>query len=230
MNDLISLRQFIIAYQAIKELLDLRIERWPAMPVGWSCLGKHLDMLRSKVEAVAKLLNDCDEKMIGPGAKVESLVENVLRLEGYQDTRTLVTRFVDTCFQAKQVAERPSCPKSHLYGYHSDMQERYSLIARSLETMIRSVTADEWRPASEAVQAAEKEGYNITLKWLTRDAEKWGVKLRKKQLPGNHKKEVEWWSLIDYLEKQSPEGLDDETIPHRIQELREQTRTERPLD
>jgi hypothetical protein len=229
-RDLISLRQFVGAYRATKQLLDSRIQTWPAMPAGWAGFGEHLDVLHTNVEVVARLLGECDAKMVGPGVRDETVVENAIRLMGYKDPRGIVTDLVDTCVHAKQRAERTPCPESDLYGIQAPMFERYSLISGPLEASIRQVMADEWVPASKAVQAAEREGYPITLKWLTKDAFKHGVNLRPKQLPGKHKQEVEWWSLIDCLAKRRAEYQDDETLPRRIQEAQQRKQETRPLE
>src|SRR5262249_3389762 len=64
------------------------------------------------------------------------------------------------------------------------------------EVPIDSLTAEEeWLPASEAVKWAEQSGHPISLKWLTHDARKHGVRIRPRQLPGSHKQEVDWASL-----------------------------------
>jgi hypothetical protein len=88
---------------------------------------------------------------------------------------------------------------------------------------------EEWLPASVAVERAEQSGHPITLKWLTQDAAKHGVRIRPRQLPGRHQQEVEWNSLAGYLLKQArPETeLDDEEISHRIRAAQEQKRDER---
>jgi hypothetical protein len=90
---------------------------------------------------------------------------------------------------------------------------------------------DEWLPALKAVEWAEQCGHPISVKWLTQDACKHGVRIRPRQLPGRHKKEVEWSSLAAYLLKQPrPEQEGDEEAADRIREAHEQKRRERPLD
>jgi hypothetical protein len=90
---------------------------------------------------------------------------------------------------------------------------------------------EEWLPASKAVEGAEQSGHRITLKWLTQDARKHGVRTRPRQLPGSHKREVEWASLAAYLLKQPrPENDADEETADRLRKAQEQKRRERPLD
>jgi hypothetical protein len=90
---------------------------------------------------------------------------------------------------------------------------------------------EEWLPASQAVERVEQLGYPFTVKWLTQDARKHGVRIRRRQLPGRHKKEVEWASLAAYLlEQPRPEKGVDEEVSDRIREAHEQKRRERPLD
>jgi hypothetical protein len=43
---------------------------------------------------------------------------------------------------------------------------------------------EEWLPAKEAVERAEKSGLPVGLKWLTQDAHKHGVRIRLRQQPG----------------------------------------------
>ena len=64
-------------------------------------------------------------------------------------------------------------------------------------------TAEEWLPASEAVKRAQKAGLNVTLSLLSRSAKKWGVKMRPRTLPGNHKREVEFQSLVVCLARRA---------------------------
>jgi hypothetical protein len=71
-----------------------------------------------------------------------------------------------------------------------------------------------WMPASEAVQRAEKAGLKVSLSWLSRFGEKWGVKMRPRTLPGKHKLEAELNSLAGCLVRRAsgkgPTGEDDE--------------------
>jgi hypothetical protein len=85
---------------------------------------------------------------------------------------------------------------------------------------------------SAAVERANKAGLDITLKWLTTSAHKHGVRVRPRQLAGNHRKEAEWNSLAGYLLKRPrPENSsDEEALSSRIEETRERRRKERPLD
>ena len=90
---------------------------------------------------------------------------------------------------------------------------------------------EEWLPASTAVERAEKNGHTITLKWLTQDASKHGVRIRPRQEPGRHKKEVEWISLAAVLVKRAKrkDELDD-GVSGRLQEVRAQKQRWRLLD
>jgi hypothetical protein len=97
---------------------------------------------------------------------------------------------------------------------------------------------EEWLPATEAVERAEQKGFSVNIKWLTQDSPRHGVRIRKRQQPGRHKKEVEWTSLAGYLLKkghllkQAPaeEESDEEVLNSRIQEARKHKRTIRSLD
>jgi hypothetical protein len=89
---------------------------------------------------------------------------------------------------------------------------------------------EEWLPASKAAERAEQSGHAITVKWLTKDAGKHGVKTRQRRLPGRHKKEVEWNSLAGHLLKQARPEEESEAINHRIREAQEQKRKDRSLD
>jgi hypothetical protein len=106
------------------------------------------------------------------------------------------------------------------------------------------VTArQEWIPATEAVERAERTGYTITQAWLSRlpKAAQAQVGTRPREQPGNHKLEVEWNSLAGYLTRTGPpqkppevedrEGEDDqEGINRRMEEEREKKRRERSPD
>jgi hypothetical protein len=80
---------------------------------------------------------------------------------------------------------------------------------------------EEWVPASEAVERAEKSGHPVGLKWLTQDAHKHGVRIRPRQQPGRHRKEVEWTSLILFLTKHAQGKMElDAGVSDRLQEVR----------
>ncbi|HEV3446382.1 MAG TPA: hypothetical protein VG099_17190 [Gemmataceae bacterium] len=95
---------------------------------------------------------------------------------------------------------------------------------------------EKWIPANEAVEKANQRGFKINVTWLTRDAAKRGVKVRPRQLPGNHKQEVEWNSLAGYLlehrklAQPAEEQEDPAHIQQRILSAQQQRRKERPLD
>ncbi len=103
-------------------------------------------------------------------------------------------------------------------------------VETSLEVGLTTAANEEWVPALRAVERAEQSGHPITLKWLTQNSPKHGVRLRPcKQ--GRHHKEVEWNSLAGHLLKQArPEKeLDEKVIDGRIREAQEQKRKERSL-
>jgi hypothetical protein len=50
---------------------------------------------------------------------------------------------------------------------------------------------EEWLPASEAVRRPQVAGMPVTMSWISRSAEKQGVKIRPKQLAGKHTREIE---------------------------------------
>jgi hypothetical protein len=73
------------------------------------------------------------------------------------------------------------------------------LDARRPRTVKPAEHHEEWVPASEAVERAKRAGFGITPPWLSKYAEKNGVRTRPRQGPGNHRSEVEWNSLAGYL-------------------------------
>jgi hypothetical protein len=68
--------------------------------------------------------------------------------------------------------------------------------------------SEQWMPAGQAVEQAEQAGFSVTLPWLSRSARKSGIKTRLPELPGRHRLEVEWNSLIVHLAKKKIEGKD----------------------
>jgi len=52
---------------------------------------------------------------------------------------------------------------------------------------------EKWMPASEALEVAEEKGYGITLDWISKRKRR--IRTRPRQLPGNHKLEVEMSSF-----------------------------------
>jgi hypothetical protein len=93
-------------------------------------------------------------------------------------------------------------------------------------------TEEEWLPASKAVERAEQSGHHITVKWLTQNARKHGVRIRPLPQPSKHRQEIEWCSLAVYLLKraQAEDELDETAIDRRIRDAQQQKRRERPLD
>jgi hypothetical protein len=106
------------------------------------------------------------------------------------------------------------------------------LLADWLAASAEPDAVEEWLPASAAVERAEQRGHAITLKWLTHDAAKHGVKIRPRELPGRHKVEVEWNSLAGHLLRpaRSEEQSDEEAVSSRLREQAERKRRELPLD
>jgi hypothetical protein len=101
-----------------------------------------------------------------------------------------------------------------------------------LDVGANAAAAEEWLPATEAVDWAEEAGHPITLKWVTKDASKCGVRTRPSQLPGRHKVEVEWNSLAGCLLRRalSEKEPDETTMSASLREEQERKRRERPLD
>jgi hypothetical protein len=104
--------------------------------------------------------------------------------------------------------------------------------AAEMEVLSGTLPAqEEWLPASQAVERAEQQGHPISLKWLTQNARKHGVRIRRRQLPGSHKREVQWPSLAACLLKRPrPKNDADEETADRLHKAQEQKRRERPLD
>jgi hypothetical protein len=59
---------------------------------------------------------------------------------------------------------------------------------------------EKWLPASQAVERAQRMGIKLSLASLSKWAAKGHVRTRERTLPGNHRTEVEWRSLIAHLE------------------------------
>jgi hypothetical protein len=58
-------------------------------------------------------------------------------------------------------------------------------------------TKEEWRPASEAAAVANKQGFSITLDWISKRKDR--IRSRPRELPGRHKTEVEMGSFAKVL-------------------------------
>jgi hypothetical protein len=90
---------------------------------------------------------------------------------------------------------------------------------------------EEWLPATEALDRAEKCGHPVTLKWLTQNAQKHGVHLRPRQQPGRHRQEVEWTSLILLLTKRAQRKREsDDGVSDRLQEAQAAKQRRRSLE
>jgi hypothetical protein len=83
-----------------------------------------------------------------------------------------------------------------------------SYLASKVDSSRPFANQELWIPVSKAVVWAEKCGHNISVKWLSKDAVKHGVRLRPSK-GGRAKKEVEWGSLSVYLLKQQLLTRDD---------------------
>jgi hypothetical protein len=114
------------------------------------------------------------------------------------------------------------------------------LFAKSPEGGPAGDCAEEWLPASEAVERAEGAGFPITLSWLSRPPRKSGVRTRPRVMEGNHQLEVEWNSLAGYLmrekaakgsaEKRGAAEAGTGDLQRRIAAASSQKRRSRPLD
>jgi hypothetical protein len=140
------------------------------------------------------------------------------------------------------VAEKLSAVLHYLEGTNQDNEERVAAVLQYLKSRNQDnlpSTAEEWLPASVAVERAEEKGYQITISWLTRNGSKAGVQIRSPQLPGRHKKEVEWGSLAKYLlankmcdqfaQQEDGQEASEQEMNQRIQRASKKKR-ERSLD
>ena len=116
------------------------------------------------------------------------------------------------------------------------LKQAYAEVQARLGVGSNAAAGEEWLPANKAVERAEHRGHAITLKWVTQDAGKHGVRTRPRQLPGRHRVEVEWNSLAGYLlrptgSEEEPGGeSDEEAMSSRLRDEAERMRRERPLD
>jgi hypothetical protein len=98
--------------------------------------------------------------------------------------------------------------------------------------------SEEWMPAGQAVVLAQRAGFIVNLSWVTRSAEKHGVKKRDRQLPGKHKVEVEWKSLVVALVRMrakdsdldEPARAERDEIEKQMRESGEKKQRARPLN
>jgi hypothetical protein len=108
----------------------------------------------------------------------------------------------------------------------------------ALATELPVLGCEEWLPAGQAVERAERAGLPVTLGWLSRPPRKSGVRTRPRELPGNHQREVEWYSLAGYLAKIKAEETDIDDpgsteragIEVRMNKAAEKKRQDRSLD
>jgi hypothetical protein len=162
-------------------------------------------------------------------ASDERLASVVRRLPGWTEGSSTPAVAIDF------LASEYGWTLEHIAGLGN--RQMIAFIEAALRRRAGKATADEeWLPASAAVERAEQSGHTITLKWLTRDAAKHGVKIRRRQLPGRHKVEAEWNSIAGYLlrptrsEEEPDEESDEEAISSRLRKEAEQKRRERSLD
>jgi hypothetical protein len=67
-------------------------------------------------------------------------------------------------------------------------------------------TTEEWLPAGAAAERAESKGLPLSLSYLSRLVKADKVRSRPPRLPGRHKLEVEWTSLVGYLTRKPVKG------------------------
>jgi hypothetical protein len=92
------------------------------------------------------------------------------------------------------------------------------------------IEEEEWLPANKAVEVMHQIGYSIDLPQLSKLGKKKKVRMRPRQLQGNHQQEVEVRSLILHLAKEKrKKPLDDdiEGIEQRKREVAQQKKRER---
>jgi hypothetical protein len=91
--------------------------------------------------------------------------------------------------------------------------------------------AAEWMPAQKAVEKAQAAGLQVNLSWLSRSAASAGVLTRTRIMPGKHKMEVEFNSLVHYLTHRETEvrNLSDSEARARIQAASASKKNKRPL-
>jgi hypothetical protein len=100
---------------------------------------------------------------------------------------------------------------------------------------------EKWMPFAEAVEKANSIEVNVSLSWLCKNEEKHGIRSRSRQLPGNHKREVEFHSLLlgyllnnlKHVKTETPaeeSPTTDAEMDERIRVAQEKKRRERPSD
>jgi hypothetical protein len=97
---------------------------------------------------------------------------------------------------------------------------------------------EEWLPVSKAIERAEQAGLPITPSSLSRVPRETGVKTRPRQLEGNHRREVEWNSLVGYLARKraakAAAGADDDepsgSEREQIEEAKKKARDRKKRD
>jgi hypothetical protein len=107
-----------------------------------------------------------------------------------------------------------------------------SYLASKIDSSRPFANPELWLPVSEAVEWAEKFGHNCSIKWLSSDAAKHGVRLRP-ATRGRNKKEVEWGSLsIHFLRRlrRRDEGATELEISEGIAKASSERKKSRPLD
>jgi hypothetical protein len=129
-------------------------------------------------------------------------------LQTVEEYTALVEAFQQGAPAVAAAAEGAGIDTGALLLFVADLDDRHLEAARTVVERVAVLPSGagllpasegQWLPAAQAVNKAEQAGHPIRLDWLTRDAPKQGVKVRARQLPGNHKKEVEWNSLAGYL-------------------------------
>jgi hypothetical protein len=95
--------------------------------------------------------------------------------------------------------------------------------------------AEEWLPASKAVDRAQRAGLKVTTSWLSKlrtSGKPQEIKMRPPVLPGTHRFEVEWNSLAGCLGRRMTKGTEgeDPDVQRRLEKAREMKSRSRSLD
>jgi hypothetical protein len=209
----------------------LRGEERPLEQVVAEQLVQAFDKARPPERALFRL-KEAVEGLAQLGAEVPSHVQNALDAGCYDIA----------------VRDRPPSQRSELTKLLSDFRQVERRGRKWAERLLALIAAnkqpprqEEWLPASQAVDQAERAGHRISLAWVSKYAEKNGVRMRPRQLDGNHRREVEWYSLMGFLTKRKAEGGDADTgngptarerdvIEARLKEARKKKRLDRSAD
>jgi hypothetical protein len=217
----------------VRRATALMVEYAQTLPVEW-------------VKARVKSVSDRLAKLAAAGkpardASLKEILLNLLQLASARDNAKVAEIFNEvTCGDLDDVETFRLCLVNWLVDKVVDewppLPDELTIglleVEAAAEVGSNTAGGEEWLPASIAVERAERSGHPITLKWLTRDSSKHGVRTRPQRQGGRHKQEVEWSSLAGYLLKQARLATesDEGELSCRVREAQEQRRTERPLD